>query len=270
MSRSDLVSDVESDGARIRYYVSGVVDGPALLLAHSLGASSEIWTPQLPLLERRFRVVRYDARGHGASSVPGGEYSLSELGHDALAVLEKAATGRTAVCGISMGGQVAIWLAVHAPDRVDRIALANTAARIGTPQGWTERIEAVRAHDLTAVAAAVRGRWLTPAYADANPEVVEMLVGRLMATTPAGYVGCCAAMRDADLGDDLSRISARVLVIAGDYAPATTVADARALCDGVPDARMVRLATAHLSNIEDADGFTRELLAFLEEGRTDG
>ena len=265
MRANDLINSVESRGATIRYFVSGVPDGPPLMLAHSLGASSALWAPQLPALEQRFRVIRYDARGHGESSVPDGEYSLAELGRDALAVLDATGANRASLCGISMGGQLAMWLAIHAPVRVDRIVLANTAARIGTPQGWTERIELVRAQGLRPVAEGVRGRWLTPPYADAHPAVVEMLVARLMSTAPAGYIGCCAALRDADLTGELARITARALVIAGECDPATTTADAQFICDRLRDARMTRVATAHLSNIEDAAGFTRELLTFLKE-----
>lgn len=270
MPQSHPVSSVESGGAWIRYYISGIPDGPPLLLAHSLGASSEMWAPQLPELERCFRVIRYDARGHGASSVPEGDYSLSQLGADALAVLDATVTKRASICGISMGGQLGMWLAIHASERVDRMVLANTAARIGSAQGWTERIDMVRAEGLRPVAQGVRGRWLTPAYADAHPAVAAMLVARLMSTAPAGYIGCCAAMRDADLTPELSRITAAALVIAGEYDPATTAADAQVICDGVRGARLVRLATAHLSNIENADGFTRELLTFLERGQSDG
>ena len=267
MPESVLVGDVQSGGARIRYTVSGAAGAPALLLAHSLGASSEMWTPQLAPLEQHFRVIRYDARGHGGSSVPDGEYSLAELGGDALAVLDATATDRAEVCGISMGGQLAMWLAIHAPQRVERIVLANTAARIGSAQGWAERIDTVRTSGMASLAASVRGRWLTPEYADAHPDVAGALVARLIATSPAGYIGCCAAIRDADLSGDLARIAAPALVIGGEHDPATTIADAEALCAGLHDARLVRLSAAHLSNVEAADRFTRELTAFLEAER---
>lgn len=258
------MSDVRNGDARIRFHVSGALDAPTVLLAHSLGASSEMWAAQLSALEPHFRVIRYDTRGHGASSVPAGEYSLSQLGADALAVLDATATSRAHVCGISMGGQLAMWLAVHAAARVDRIVLANTAARLGTAAGWTERIEVVRAQGMRPVAGTVRGRWLTTGYADAHPDAADALAALVMATDPVGYVGCCTAIRDTDMNGDLARIGVPALVIAGEHDPAATLADAELLCGQLAGARLVRLGTAHLSNVEDADGFNGAVVAFLE------
>jgi 3-oxoadipate enol-lactonase len=259
------MTSVRNGDATIAFEASGVRGGPVVLLAHSLGATREMWRPQIAALERDFQVVRYDARGHGQSSVPGGDYTLSQLGSDALAVMDACAAPRAHVCGISMGGQVAMWLAINAPERVDQVVLANTAARIGTPQTWAERIETVRTQGLAAIASTVRGRWLTPAFADRHQEITEALASGLVNTDPAGSLGCCAALRDADLTAALPRIESPALVIAGDHDPSTTVADAELLCDRIRNARLTRLPTAHISNLEAAAQFTAAIAGFFRE-----
>jgi 3-oxoadipate enol-lactonase len=253
---------VDSRGTRIAFEDTGPRDGPAVLFSHSLGSNRGMWAPQIAALERRFRVVRYDARGHGQSAVPSGDYSLSDVGADAVAVLDACAIERAHVCGISMGGQVAMWVARHAPDRVASIVLANTGARIGTEETWQQRSDQVRAQGLQAIAATIPGRWFTLAFAERHPEIIQTFQQEMIATAAAGYLGCCAALRGADLRPDLARISTPALVIAGEFDPATTVADAQLICDGIAGARLLRLPTAHISNVEAADEFSKALQDF--------
>jgi pimeloyl-ACP methyl ester carboxylesterase len=160
-------------------------------------------------------------------------------------------------------------LAINAPERVDRIVAANTAARIGTPQTWADRIATVRTQGLEAIAATVRGRWLTPEFADRHPDAARALARGIANTHPTGYLGCCAALRDADLTSGLPRIAVPSLVIAGNHDPSTTVEDARFLCERIPNARLERLPAAHISNIEAAEMFTRAVAEFLEEATHD-
>ena len=135
---------VESNGARISYTVEGPADCPTLLFINSIGTTRDLWLPQVPALVGTYRVIRYDARGHGASSVPKGNYSIAQLGRDALAVLDAEGARQAHVCGISLGGLTAMWLGVNAPDRVSSLVLANTAARIGSVQSWNDRIKLVQ------------------------------------------------------------------------------------------------------------------------------
>ena len=256
---------VRNGDVTIAYETSGLGGAPVVLLAHSLGATSEMWRPQMGALERDFEVVRYDARGHGRSSVPGGDYTMPQLGSDALAVLDACGRRRAHLCGISMGGQVAMWLAINAPTRVERVVLANTAARIGTPQTWADRIETVRTQGLQAIAATVRGRWLTPQFADGHLHATEALARGIAATDPTGYLGCCAALRDTDLTAALPSIAAPALVIAGDHDPSTTVDDAKLLCERIPNATLTRLPAAHISNIEAAAMFTAAVVEFFRD-----
>src|SRR5262249_46203389 len=141
----DLMPEVEADGCRLSYSVEGPAGAPVLLLSNSIGTTSALWDRQARPVAKTFRVVRSDTRGHGRSSVPAGDYTMEQLGRDALAVLDAAGAGRAHVCGISLGGITAMWLGVHAPERIERLVLANTGARVGTVEMWQQRIAAVRA-----------------------------------------------------------------------------------------------------------------------------
>ncbi len=234
-----------------------------MLLSHSLGTDMDLWMPQVPALAREFRVIRYDTRGHGRSSVPDGPYRLADLGADALAVLDACEVQHAHVCGSSLGGLTAMWLAVHAPARVTALVLANTAARIGTSELWSERIRFVLADGVGALAHNIRGRWFTTAFADAHPEVIARFARVLTETSPVGYAGCCAAIAATDLNHVLARIDARTLVIGGVDDPATTPADAERLCAGIRGAQLNLLAAAHLSNVEQPVEFTQAVRRFL-------
>lgn len=254
---------VEADNAPIHYRVEGQAGAPVLLLSHSLGTTLAMWDPQMPAWTERFRVLRYDTRGHGESGVTPGPYTLEGLGRHVIALLDGLGIQRAHVCGLSMGGMVAMWLGAHAPERVERLALCNTAARIGSPEFWNTRIETIQKTGLEPVASAVVGRWFTPAFQERLPDAVGRLRRMLLETPVEGYAGCCAAIRDADLREALAGIRAATLVIAGTHDAATPAADGRFLAERIPGARYVELAAAHLSNIEAAERFTTEVAAFL-------
>src|SRR5262245_53898860 len=178
-----------------------------------------MWAPQLPALARSFRVVRYDTRGHGRSEAPPGPYTLERLGQDALAVLDAAGAGRAHVCGLSLGGLTAMWLAVRSPGRVGRVALANTNARVGTHESWDQRMSDVRTRGLSAVAEATLARWFTEGFRQRRAEACEEIRTMVAACPPEGYLGCCAALRAADLREQVGGIAAPALVIGGMYDP---------------------------------------------------
>ena len=183
--------EVDADGCRLWYTVEGREDGEALLLSNSLGTDAGLWTPQLPELSRAFRVVRYDTRGHGRSQAPPGPYTLDRLGRDALAVLDAAGVERAHACGISLGGLTAMWLALQAPRRVARIALANTDARVGTDEAWDQRVADVRARGMAAVASATMERWFTAAFRERSPQACERIRAMVAAEGiwPSGSIG---------------------------------------------------------------------------------
>ena len=257
------MAEVSIEGGAIAYSVEGPRDKPALLLSNALGTAMPFWNQQVPAFTRDYRVIRYDQRGHGQSGAPAGEYTLAELGKDALAFLGAAGAARADICGLSLGGLTAMWLAVHARHRIGRIAIANTAARIGNIAQWQERIDLINARGLAPVSEAGPERWFTEPYRAAHPDVVRSCQGMVLDAAPAGYCGCVAAIRDADLRSIIGQIAAPTLVIAGRYDPVTTPADADVVCKAVAGARYVELPAAHFSNIEQADAFNRAVREFL-------
>lgn len=252
-------------GILVHHRVDGPSDAPALLMINSLGADLGMWEPQLPALSARFRVIRYDARGHGRSPVPPGRYALDDLGRDALDLLDHLGVARPHVCGLSLGGMTAMWLAAYAPDRVDRLVLFCTSALLGPPAGWAERAATVRAEGTGAVADAVVARWVTPGYAAAHPDEVRRLREMVAATPAIGYAGACAAIEQMDLRPDLPRITAPTLVVAGADDPATPPEHGAAIAAAITGARLEVVASAaHLASYEQAETANRLILEALD------
>ena len=248
---------------RLHYRIDGDASLPPLLLSKSLGASLEMWEPQMAVLAGRFRVVRYDSRGHGRSEVTRGPYTIEMLGNDARGLLDALSIPRAHFCGLSMGGMVGMWLGINAPDRVDRLVLANTGAKIGTAELWNARIDAVRKGGTAAVAAAVLARWFSQQLLEAPTPMIARLRATFEATSPEGYVASCAAVRDMDQRHLLHRIHAPTMVIAGSDDRVTTPADASFIVDEIRGARQVELQASHLSNVQAATAFTQALVQFL-------
>jgi 3-oxoadipate enol-lactonase len=250
----------------LNYLLEGPEDAPVLVLSNSLGTTLGMWDDQAPELRKRFRLMRYDHRGHGGSPVPSGPYTIEDLGRDVLAMLDGLGIERFSFCGLSIGGAVGMWLAGEAPERVERLVLCCTAPRFDS-EAYDARARKVRAEGVDSVADAVLERWFTPEFRAARPETVEWAGSMLRGTPAEGYAGCCEAIRDADLRDRLEDIRAPVLVIAGAEDPAATVDQAEAIRDSIPDARLVVIdGAAHLANVEQPDDVTREILNHLEEG----
>ena len=254
---------VKAGAARIHYALEGQSGSPVLVFSNSLGANYSMWDPQVPEARKKLRVLRYDSRGHGQSSVTPGPYSIEQLGGDIIALLDALGLGQVHFCGLSMGGMIGMWLGINSPERLKRLVLCNTGARIGTPETWNARIEAVRKNGMKPVASTVVERWFSPAFRQKAPATISNTQKMLEETNPDGYVACCAAVRDFDCRDQLSRIRIPALVIAGTHDPATPPADGRFLADQIPGARYIELNAAHLSNIEEQDRFNNEISAFL-------
>ena len=251
------------DGVRINYLVDGPPGAPWLTLSNSLGADFEMWSPQVPALVQRFRVLRYDTRGHGASSVPPAPYSIAALAGDVVGLLDHIGIERTHFCGLSMGGMTAIRLALAAPARIDRLALCNTGAKIGAAEAWNTRIGAVRASGIAPIADAVLERWFSPAYARANPHEIARMRAALERMSADGYAACCGAVRDYDARAEIAAIRAPTLVIGGTLDVSTPPSDARFIVEHVAGARYVELASGHLSNIEQPADFLAALIGHL-------
>jgi 3-oxoadipate enol-lactonase / 4-carboxymuconolactone decarboxylase len=254
---------IHNGPARCFYRIQGRDDKPTLFLSHSLGQDHGMWDLQAEWLSPHFRVVRYDTRGHGASGVGGDECSIDDLGRDALRLADALGIDRFAFCGLSLGGMIAQWLAVNAPGRVTAVVLANTSARPGA-----ERMEARRktvlAEGMSAVAETVLQRFFSPRSLHSESAAVAGARRTLLATDPVGYAACCAAVRDLDGVAALGQIRCPALIIAGELDTSLPWdGHGDALAKGIPDASVVHLPAAHLSNLERPRSFTAAVLQFL-------
>ncbi|MGE8317443.1 MAG: 3-oxoadipate enol-lactonase [Comamonas sp.] len=249
-----------------RVTVDGDARAPALILSNSLGTTLEMWDPQVEMLSKAYRLVRYDTRGHGGSPVTAGPYSFDDLGQDVLAVLDALEIEQAAFCGISMGGHTGLWLGIHAGPRFNAIAVCNSAARIGSEQAWHERAAMVRrdgAAGMQALAASAPGRWFTEGFIQAQPAAVQRVQDGLARLAPEGYAACCDALAASDLRSGLGRIATPTLLLAGASDPVTTVADAEAMQAGIPESQLAVVPASHLSNLEAPQAFEQAVLDFL-------
>jgi 3-oxoadipate enol-lactonase len=251
------------DAVRLFHRCEGPRGAPVLVLCNSLGCSLEMWDPQMPAFAERFRVLRYDTRGHGRSPVPPGPYSIGDLGKDLLGLLDANGIERARFCGLSMGGMTGMWLGCHAAERFEKLALCNTSAHLGPKDVWDQRIATVETEGMRGVVEGVIARWFTPEFRARDPQAVERVRRMLLETPPAGYAACCAAIRDQDQREAVCAIRAPTLLVAGARDPATPPEHSHAIAAKIPGARVVELDAAHLSNIEAGDRFTATVLEFL-------
>ncbi len=249
----------------VEYTLEGPGDAPVVVLSNSLGTTSIMWDAQAAVLSERFRVLRYDTRGHGGSPAPPGPYSVAELGGDLLALLDRLELERVSFCGLSIGGMTGMWLGVNAAERIDRLAICCTAMRLPPPEMWTDRAALVRNDGMTSVIDATMERWFTPAFPERSPEVVQRIREIFLATDPEGYAGCCEALGDFDMTGELGAVRAPTLVIAGEEDPVGTPERAAAIAAEVVDSRLVVLPEArHLAAVEQSEAVTKELVRLLD------
>lgn len=240
------------------YEIEGPADARPVVLAGSLGTTLEMWNPQMSALTEHFRVVRFDHRGHGRSPVAG-RCSIADLGGDVLDLLDRLELPKVSFAGLSLGGMVGMWLAAHAPERIDRLALLCTSAKLGTPASWSERAATVRAGGTASIAEASAARWFTPGFPGRQPYV------RMLGAIPAeGYAACCEAIGAMDLRPELPLIAAPTLVLAGADDPATPPEHAERIVAGIPGSRLVVLpGAAHLANVERPEAVSEHLTEHL-------
>ena len=248
--------------------LSGPEQAPVLVLSNSMGTTTAMWDDQLGALGRRFRVLRYDHRGHGGADPPPGPYRMEQLGGDLLGLLDQLGLERVSFCGLSLGGMVGMWLAANAPERVERLALCCTSAKVD-PSPYLERAAKVRAGGTGSVTGEVVERWFTPGFRERAPETVARAVAMLLATPAEGYAGCCEAIAAMDLRPGLGSITAPTPVLAGGDDPATPPPHAEAIVAAIPAARLEVVAgAANLANIEQPERVTRLLLDHLSPSAT--
>lgn len=252
------------NGINIYYEIDGKNDAPPLMMSNSLGTNLRMWDWQIDALTPHFRVIRYDSRGHGQSDAPNAHYSIEMLANDARGLLDHLGIDKTLYCGLSKGGMVGQWLGAHAPERIERLVLANTSSHM--PEGqisWKDRYNKVRADGMTSIVDMVTDIWFTKEFQEDDPDAISKVRDMILTTPPIGYGGCCMAIAGMDNRESNKTISAPSLVIVGAYDIATPPDHGAAIHAAIPNSKIATLNGAHLSNISDADGFNDALLDFL-------
>src|SRR5579863_220366 len=250
---------VELKGTKFHYQMSGTRGSPALILSNSLGSAVSMWEPQVMPFGKHFCVVRYDQRGHGQTAVTPGPYTSQQLGQDVVDLMDALEIENAHFCGLSMGGAAGQWLGANAPKRINKLILSNTAAKFGTADVWNTRIETVTKGGMASVADATIERWFTAGFR-AKSAVPETIKKTFLATQPAGFIGCCHAIRDHDSQEYIRGIQKPTLVIAGTHDAGTPPAANKLIAERIAGAKYVELNCAHLSNLELADEYTKTVL----------
>lgn len=258
---------LETKDARLYYEFDSGSSLPVLVFANSLGTNLHMWDEQQTFFQDQFRILRFDFRGHGKSSVPNNAYRLGDAALDVLRLLDHLGLATASFCGLSFGGMVGQWLAIHTPERFSRFCLCNTAAKIGTPEMWNQRIATVMAQGMESIIPAVLDRWYTQRFGAKRSVAVETTSNMLSHTNPQGYALACAAIRDMDQRADVGSIRTPTLVVYGDQDAVTSPADARFLLNEIAGSEALCLSAAHLSNIEAAEAFNIGVLRFLKQAQ---
>ena len=257
---------IQANDIQINYELSGRDDAPVVMLSHSLASSLVMWNPQLDSLESKFKVLRFDTRGHGDSDAPEGKYTLELLAADAVALMDALGIDAVHFVGLSMGGMIGQNLALDHGNRLKSLTLCDTAAIMPDEAQpiWQQRIAAAREKGLQDQVDETLERWFTPEYLSQNSPRVELIRRQILATPVAGYIGCSEAIRDLDNLKRLSEINLPTLIMVGEEDPGTPVAASEAMQERIDGSELVVLPAArHLSNIEQSGAFNEALMGFL-------
>jgi 3-oxoadipate enol-lactonase len=255
---------IEVDGCPLNVEVEGREGAPVLMLGNSLGTDLHMWDDQAAEFAKHFRLIRHDRRGHGKSGASKGPYSFDLFGRDILAIMDALKIKTMNWCGLSMGGMDGQWLGANAPDRVEKLVLANTNFYYADKGPWADRIQAVHEKGLASFVDANMERWFTKGFIWRAPQAIERLKKTFLASNPDGYAACVGAVRDIDFRESNPRITAPTLVIVGTHDPATPPERGREMAEKqIKAAKLVELDAAHISNVEQPRAFTEAVLNFL-------
>jgi 3-oxoadipate enol-lactonase len=254
----------KANGLRQAYRLEGRGDRPTLILSNSLGTDLGMWDKQMLRLNEAFRVLRYDTRGHGASEVTDGDYTVELLARDVLALADALGIERFAFCGLSLGGLTGQWLGIYAASRLTHLALCNAAPHLPPPEGWSARMDTARQQGMRALVDPVMQRFFSEPYRARDEAFFHTVRRTFLSTDPRGYASCCAAIRDADFRAPLGTIETPTLAIGGTLDAATPpTISSELLARTIPGARLVNLEAGHISNVEQPEAFTDALLGFV-------
>jgi 3-oxoadipate enol-lactonase len=255
-----------ANGIKVNYTLDGPASLPVVTLSHSLAADLTMWDPQMKALTQKYRVLRYDTRGHGGTDAPGGPYTLEQLSEDARALLQVLGISRTHWIGLSMGGMIGQTLALSSPGLLQSLSLCDTSSRIPAEAKplWQERIKTAETQGMEPLVEPTIGRWFTAPFRETGKEVVDGIRARIRTTNPRGYAGCCAAISQLDLTDKISAIKVPTLIVVGEEDQGTPVAASRAIQAQIAGSQLeIIKSAAHLSNLEQPDEFTHIIASFL-------
>jgi 3-oxoadipate enol-lactonase len=261
----DAAMKMRANGIDVEYQVHG--EGPWVTLSHSLACNNAMWEPQIAALSKRYKLLRYDTRGHGGTTATPSPYTLDQLADDARALLDALGIKRTHWVGLSLGGMIGEAFALQHADRLTSLVLCDTTSRYAPEAAamWDDRIRSAEATGMAALAEPTLGRWFTEPYRKSHPEIMKLFATAIGETPLAGYAGCGKAIATIDLTEHLRSLRMPTLVIVGEQDMGTPVAMAREIADAIPDAQLTILpSAAHLSNVEQAERFNDALLGFLD------
>lgn len=248
---------------RLHYKIDGPENAPVILLSNSLGTNLHMWDEQVTSLANTFRVVRYDRRGHGQSTVSSMPFTIEDLGKDVLALIDHLALDKVHFCGLSIGGLVGQWLGVNAPHKLHSLIICASAAKIGTKEAWVERAQLVREQGLSPLLEGTEQRWFTPDFTQKNPKIVTAILNEFLKTSAEGYAQCCEALATADFNAELSKITVPTLCVYGDDDPVCPSSDLIHIAKGVQQGQHLSIPGRHIFNLESVEKFNTALTNFL-------
>jgi 3-oxoadipate enol-lactonase/4-carboxymuconolactone decarboxylase len=245
------------------YKIQGTPNSPVLIFSNSLGSEMMMWDEVVPYLLPYFRVLQYDTRGHGRSEVTPEPYTIALLGQDVIDLLDQLNISEAYFCGLSMGGLIGQWLGLNYPNRIKKLIVCNTGAKIGNDERWNGRIETLKANGMQAIVEDTMERWFTEDFRAKNPQRVAETHAMFLRSNVTGYCNCCVAIRDADFREKLQKISVETLVITGDEDPVTNVEQAEFIANEIPDSHLRVLHARHLSATELPKEFAETIIEFI-------
>jgi 3-oxoadipate enol-lactonase len=256
------------NGISVNYTLEGPASGPVITMSNSLASNLSMWDPQISVLASRYRILRYDTRGHGGTDAPPGPYSLDELTEDVRALLQALGISRTHFIGLSMGGMIGQIMALKYPQTLHSVVLCDTMSRVPTeakPQ-WDDRIHTAETRGMEPLVEPTLARWFTEPFRQKGSPVLDQVRTMIRTTPPRGYAGCCHAIAALNLTDHLKAITLPTLIIVGEDDPGTPVAASRVIHEQINGSELVILkSAAHLSNLEQPEAFNQALTAFLQK-----
>jgi len=265
MTQLQDTKTVNVNGVDIAYRFDGPQDGRVLLVANSLMANGSMWDWNVPALADRYRVLRYDKRGHGKSGVAPGPYSIAQLADDAVGLLDALKIEKVHFMGLSIGGMIGQQLGARYPERILSLSLCNTASEMPPRSLWEDRFQTACSQGLAGLVDGTIGRWFTAPFVERAPHDIEKVRQMILATNVDGYIGCGSAVRDMAQSTMLLKIKAPTLVLSGRHDPACTVDQGIVLNRLIDGSQMVIIEdAAHLSNIEQPARFNQAVREFID------